>query len=73
MPGRSLEVRWVLANLASSSIGFGVFAIIAHGLVNPHDEEHTTMAQFAAHTLGLLPAGAIVALGQKLVLDQRHS
>ncbi len=69
---RSVEVRWVLANLASSSLGFGVFAVIAHGLASPHDEEHTTLAQFAAHTLGLLPAGAIIALGQKLALE-RHT
>jgi hypothetical protein len=69
---RNVEVRWVLANLASSSLGFGVFAVIAHGLASPHDEEHTTVAQFAAHTLGLLPAGAIIALGQRLVLE-RHT
>lgn len=67
-----MQVRWVLANLVSSSLGFGVFAVIAHGVASPHDEVHPTMAQFVAHTLGLLPAGAIIALGQKLVLE-RHT
>ncbi|HEY3115906.1 MAG TPA: hypothetical protein VGK54_04120 [Chloroflexota bacterium] len=61
----------MVANLASSSIGFGVFAVLAHGLASPHDEEHPTLAQFAAHAFGLLPAGAIIALGQRLVL-RRH-
>jgi Mg2+/citrate symporter len=68
---RRLQVRWVIANLASSAIGFGVFAVLAHGLANPHDEEHPSLAQFAAHALGLLPAGAIIALGQRLAL-RRH-
>jgi len=71
MLSRSLQVRWVLANLASSAIGFGVFAVLAHGLASPHDEEHPSPAQFAAHAFGLLPAGAIIALGQRLVLG-RH-
>lgn len=65
-----MQARWVLANGAGSPIGFGVFAVIAHGLVSPHDEEHATLAQFAAHTLGLLPAGAIIALGYRLVLER---
>jgi hypothetical protein len=62
----NLQVRWVLANLTGSSLGFGVFALIAHGLASPHDEEHTTLAQFAAHTLGLLPAGAIILTDWKV-------
>jgi hypothetical protein len=66
-----LQVRWVVANLASSSIGFGVFAVLAHGLASPHDEEHPSLAQFAAHAFGLVPAGAIIALGQRLALA-RH-
>jgi hypothetical protein len=69
MQRSSMQVRWVLANLASSSLGFGVFAVIAHGLASPHDEEHPSLAQFAAHALGLLPAGAIIALGQKLAFE----
>jgi hypothetical protein len=68
---RSVQVRWVVANLASSSIGFGVFAVLAHGLASPHDEKHPNLAQFTAHALGLLPAGAIIALGQRLALG-RH-
>jgi hypothetical protein len=67
----NLQVQWVLANLAGSSIGFGVFAVLAHGLTCPHDEIHPSLAQFAAHTIGLLPAGAIIALSQRLVLG-RH-
>ena len=68
MYGRCLEIRWVFANLAGSSIGFGVFAVLAHGLVGPHDEVHPTLAQVGAHTLGLLPAGAIIALAQQFAL-----
>jgi hypothetical protein len=67
---RSLQVRWAVANLAGSSIGFGVFAVLAHGLASPHDEEHPTLAQFTAHAVGLLPAGAIIALGQKFALER---
>src|SRR4030095_2167061 len=68
MAGRPLEVRWVLANLAGSSLGFGVVAVLAHGVVSPHDEIHPTLAQVGAHTFGLLPAGAIIALAQQFVL-----
>ena len=70
MDGRSLELGWVLANMVGSSLGFGVFAVLAHGLVSPHDEVHPTLAQVGAHTLGLLPAGAIIALAQQFAL--RH-
>jgi hypothetical protein len=70
--GRSLELRWVLANMVGSSLGFGVFAVLAHGLVSPHDEVHPTLAQVGAHTLGLLPAGAIIALAQQFAL-RHHS
>jgi hypothetical protein len=71
MVSRSVQVRWVVANLASSSIGFGVFAVLAHGIASPHDEERPSLAQFGAHALGLLPAGAIIALGQRFALG-RH-
>jgi hypothetical protein len=67
---RRLEARWVVANLAGSAIGFGVFAVLAHGLTSPHDEEHPTLAQFTAHAFGLVPAGAIIALSQKRALGR---
>jgi hypothetical protein len=74
---RSFEIQWVLANTVGSSVGFGVFAIFAHGMVSPHDEMHPSMPQVVAHTVGLLPAGAIMALTQKLALGRhirlRHS
>ncbi len=62
------EIAWVLANVLGSAVGFGVFALLAHGLVSPHDEVHPTLSQVGAHTFGLLPAGAIIALAQQRVL-----
>lgn len=62
------RVEWVVANMAGSVVGFVVFAVLAHGLVSPHDEEHPSLAQFGAHALGLFPAGAIIGWAQQLVL-----
>ena len=69
MRGRTIPSQWVLANLAGSSLGFGTFALLAHGLTSPHDEVHPTVAQMAAHGLGVLAAAAIIGVGQRLVLD----
>jgi hypothetical protein len=61
----------LLANIAGSAVGCGVFALLAHGLVSPHDEENPTLGQFAAHAVALVPAGVIIAWAQKLVLRRR--
>jgi hypothetical protein len=68
VPGRRFEVRWVLANLRGSSVGFGVFAVLAHGLTSPHDEIHPTGARVVAHMLGVIPAGAIIGFAQRAAL-----
>jgi hypothetical protein len=63
-----VHLEWVLANIGGSAVGFGIFALVAHGLVSPHDEENPTLGQFAAHAVGLLPAGTIIAWAEQLVL-----
>ena len=63
-----VHTKWVIASIAGSAVGFGIFALFAHGLVSPHDEENPTLGQFAAHTVGLVPAGEIIAVAQQLVL-----
>jgi hypothetical protein len=71
-PTDRVHTQWVLANVAGSAVGFGVFALLAHGLISPHDEENPTLGQFAAHAVGLVPAGAIIAWAQQVVL-RRHT
>lgn len=61
---------WVLANVAGSAIGLGLFALIGHGLSGPHDEQDPTLGEIAAHGAGLLVAGAVLALAQKIVLER---
>lgn len=59
--------RWALANSVGFTFGWCLFGIIGHSLTGDHGDD-LSFAQFAAHTLGLLMAAAVIASFQLRVL-----
>ena len=39
VPYTTFRAQWILANIAGSLIGLASFALIAHGITGPHDED----------------------------------
>lgn len=65
----NLWLRWALANSVGFTLGWSGFGIIGHGLTGDHGDA-LSVAQFAAHTLGLLVAAAVIAAFQLRALKR---
>lgn len=59
-----LWLRWVAANSLGFTIGWGIHSPLAHGFTGDHDDA-LTVAQFAAHTIGVIAAGVVIGLFQR--------
>lgn len=65
--GRSLWLRWVLANVVGLAVGLGLFALFADSVGG----EHGSVRSDVGHMAGLTTAGAIIGLAPWLVLRRQ--
>lgn len=64
--GRGLWLRWVLANVAGSALGWG----LEDGFAGAFSFEGSSDRNFVSHVVGYIVGGAVIGLAQWLVL--RH-
>ena len=61
--------QWFLWNAGAWSVGFILFSPIAHGITGGHGPD-LSVAEYAAHSMGLVVAAVIVAIAQRRVLSR---
>jgi hypothetical protein len=66
-PGKSLWLRWVLANVLGLALGLGLFGFFADAAAG----EHGTVRSDVGHMAGLTIAGATIGLAPWLVLRRQ--